>query len=49
MSSSSIEAWWLMNVHWTSALDGELRSHAHIVLSMREVCRGGFGKSGCVE
>jgi len=33
-----------LNVHWTKAADGELQPHAHVMLSMREIEGGGFGK-----
>ena len=33
-----------LNVHWTREPDGELKPHAHVMLSMREVDGDGFGK-----
>jgi len=33
-----------LNVHWTPEPDGEVKPHAHVLLSMREIDGGGFGK-----
>ena len=33
-----------LNVHWTTAGDGEAQPHAHVMLSMRTVDGDGFGK-----
>jgi Ti-type conjugative transfer relaxase TraA len=33
-----------LNVHWTREPDGELKPHAHVMLSMRAVDGDGFGK-----
>ena len=33
-----------LNVHWDAAADGSPKSHAHVMLSMREVAPEGFGK-----
>ena len=33
-----------LNVHWTTAGDGEAQPHAHVMLSMRSVDGDGFGK-----
>ena len=33
-----------LNVHWTTAADGEAQPHAHVMLSMRAVEGDGFGK-----
>ena len=33
-----------LNVHWTTAGDGEVQPHAHVMLSMRAVDGDGFGK-----
>ena len=33
-----------LNVHWSQGADGLIRPHAHVMLSMREVNEGGFGK-----
>jgi len=33
-----------LNVHWTREADGEVKPHAHVMLSMREVAGDGFGK-----
>ncbi len=43
-----------LNVHWTTAGDGEAQPHAHVMLTMRDVVRGpegeaAFGKGGGVE
>jgi Ti-type conjugative transfer relaxase TraA len=33
-----------LNVHWTREPDGELKPHAHVMLSMRTIDGDGFGK-----
>jgi Ti-type conjugative transfer relaxase TraA len=33
-----------LNVHWTREPDGEVKPHAHVMLSMREIDGDGFGK-----
>ena len=33
-----------LNVHWDRGADGLLKPHAHVMLTMREVGEGGFGK-----
>ena len=33
-----------LNVHWSKEPDGEVKPHAHVMLSMREINRDGFGK-----
>ena len=33
-----------LNVHWDHAEDGSPKPHAHVMLSMREMGEGGFGK-----
>ena len=33
-----------LNVHWSKEPDGEVKPHAHVMLSMREVDGDGFGK-----
>jgi Ti-type conjugative transfer relaxase TraA len=33
-----------LNVHWTREPDGEIKPHAHVMLSMREIEGDGFGK-----
>ena len=33
-----------LNVHWDMGKDGQLKPHAHVMLSMREVGPDGFGK-----
>ena len=33
-----------LNVHWSKELDGEVKPHAHVMLSMREIDGDGFGK-----
>ncbi len=33
-----------LNVHWTREPDGEVKPHAHVMLSMREIDSDGFGK-----
>jgi Ti-type conjugative transfer relaxase TraA len=33
-----------LNVHWTREPDGEIKPHAHVMLSMREIDGDGFGK-----
>jgi len=33
-----------LNVHWTREVDGEVKPHAHVMLSMRAVDGDGFGK-----
>jgi Ti-type conjugative transfer relaxase TraA len=33
-----------LNVHWTRDPDGEIKPHAHVMLSMREIDGDGFGK-----
>ncbi|SOB88363.1 plasmid mobilization system relaxase [Sphingomonas guangdongensis] len=33
-----------LNVHWDKAKDGSPKPHAHVMLSMRDVGPGGFGK-----
>ncbi|EQB00443.1 hypothetical protein L288_18370 [Sphingobium quisquiliarum P25] len=33
-----------LNVHWDKGKDGQPKPHAHVMLSMREVAPGGFGK-----
>jgi Ti-type conjugative transfer relaxase TraA len=33
-----------LNVHWTRESDGELKPHAHVMLSMRAIDSDGFGK-----
>jgi Ti-type conjugative transfer relaxase TraA len=32
-----------LNVHWTREADGEVKPHAHVMLSMREIDGDGFG------
>jgi len=33
-----------LNVHWDIGADGEAKPHAHVMLALREVDTGGFGK-----
>ncbi len=33
-----------LNVHWSKEPDGEVKPHAHVMLSMREINGDGFGK-----
>ena len=33
-----------LNVHWSKEPDGEVKPHAHVMLSMREIDGDGFGK-----
>ncbi len=33
-----------LNVHWSKEPDGEMKPHAHVMLSMREIDGDGFGK-----
>lgn len=33
-----------LNVHWDVGADGEAKPHAHVMLALREVDAGGFGK-----
>src|SRR3546814_11436442 len=35
-----------LNVHWDIGKDGRAKPHAHVMLTMREVTKDGFGEIG---